>query len=162
MRILIQRVHGARVEVGGKTIGEVQANVAEAPECEAINLLLLVGVGPNDTEQIAAQMAAKVANLRVLGDAEGKMNLSMLDAGGEALAVSQFTLYGDCGKGRRPSFIGAAPPEMGLELFDYFVRALRELGVTVATGEFGAMMDVHLVNAGPVTIWLDSDEILAR
>lgn len=164
MRILVQRVRSARVEVEGETVGEIRNEAhgiarIKSPG-EAKNLLLFVGVGPEDTEKIAELMAAKVANLRVLGDDEGKMNLSVLGAGGQALAVSQFTLYGDCRKGRRPSFIGAAPPEQGLKLFDHFVLALRSLGVSVATGEFGAMMDVHLVNAGPVTIWLDSQDVI--
>jgi len=133
----------------------------EESSAEAKNLLLFVGVGPEDDGKVAEAMATKVANLRILGDDEGKMNLSVMAAGGQVLAVSQFTLYGDCKKGRRPTFIGAAPPEQGRELFDHFVVALESLGLTVATGEFGAMMDVQLVNAGPVTIWLDSVEILA-
>jgi D-tyrosyl-tRNA(Tyr) deacylase len=107
-------------------------------------------------------MAAKILNLRVLPDDEGKMNRSILDAGGEILAVSQFTLHADCRRGRRPSFTGAAAPETARAMFDRFVELLRQGGVKVETGEFGAMMQVSLVNDGPVTIWLDSAEILRQ
>ena len=117
--------------------------------------LLLVGFTATDTEAQVAWMAEKVAGLRLFGDAEGKMNLALADVGGSVLVVSQFTVYGDAEKGRRPSFIAAARPEQAIPLYDAFVRALRERGVPVETGEFGAMMDVELVNDGPVTLWLD-------
>jgi D-tyrosyl-tRNA(Tyr) deacylase len=106
-------------------------------------------------------MARKVVNLRIFADEAGKMNRSILETGGSILAVSQFTLHADCRKGRRPSFIKAAAPEIGERMFDAFVEALRAEGVKVETGRFGAMMDVHLINDGPVTIWLDSAEALA-
>ena len=117
--------------------------------------LLLVGFTATDTEAQVAWMAEKVAGLRLFGDAEGKMNLALADVGGSVLVVSQFTVYGDAEKGRRPSFIAAARPEQAIPLYEAFVRALRERGVPVETGEFGAMMDVELVNEGPVTLWLD-------
>lgn len=117
--------------------------------------LLLVGFTATDTEAQVAWMAEKVAGLRLFGDAEGKMNLALADVGGSVLVVSQFTVYGDAEKGRRPSFIAAARPEQAIPLYEAFVRALRERGVPVETGEFGAMMDVELVNDGPVTLWLD-------
>lgn len=117
--------------------------------------LLLIGVTHDDTDEKAAWMAEKVAGLRLFADAEDKMNLALGDVGGEVLAVSQFTLYGDAAKGRRPSFIDAARPEVAQPLYERFVAMLREKGLTVATGEFGAMMDVELVNDGPVTLWLE-------
>jgi D-tyrosyl-tRNA(Tyr) deacylase len=151
MRVLLQRVSEARVLIEGETVGEI-----------GTGLLLLVGVGAGDSEKnLGAPLAQKIVNLRVFPDAADKMNRSILEAGGAILAVSQFTLYADCRKGRRPSFIGAAPPEVGSRLFDAFVAELRGLGVRVETGRFGAMMDVHLVNDGPVTIWLDTDELFS-
>jgi D-tyrosyl-tRNA(Tyr) deacylase len=147
----------ARVEVGGEVVGRLLATHPGSPA----GMVALVGIGAGDDEATIEAMARKTVNLRIFSDAEGKMNLSLLDVGGAMLAVSQFTLYADCRKGRRPSFIDAAPPEMGSALFDNFVRAVRNQGVRVETGKFGAMMDVHLVNQGPVTIWLDSAEILA-
>ena len=114
--------------------------------------LLLVGFTATDTEAQVAWMAEKVAGLRLFGDAEGKMNLALADVGGSVLVVSQFTVYGDAEKGRRPSFIAAARPEQAIPLYEAFVRALRERGVPVETGEFGAMMDVELVNDGPVSL----------
>lgn len=117
--------------------------------------VLLLGITHDDTEERAAWMADKVAGLRLFGDAEGKMNLALGDVGGGVLAVSQFTLYGDAAKGRRPSFIDAARPEIAEPLYARFVAMLRERGLTVETGEFGAMMDVELVNDGPVTLWLE-------
>ena len=117
--------------------------------------LLLVGITHDDTEEKAAWMAEKVAGLRLFADSEDKMNLALADVAGEVLAVSQFTLYGDAAKGRRPSFIDAARPEVAQPLYERFVRMLREKGLTVETGEFGAMMDVELVNDGPVTLWLE-------
>ncbi len=114
-----------------------------------------MGVTHTDTETQAAWMAEKIAGLRLFGDAEGKMNLSLADVGGAVLVVSQFTLYGNADKGRRPSFIDAARPEVAQPLYERFVALLREQQLTVATGEFGAMMDVELVNDGPVTLWLE-------
>ena len=145
MRILLQRVSEAQVTVGGGLKGKVGRG-----------LLLLVGVGPEDTEENARFLADKCANLRIFEDEAGKMNLSLLNVEGQALVVSQFTLYGDCKKGRRPSFVGAAPPEMADKLYLKFVDFLRELGVHVETGEFGAHMMVSLTNDGPVTLMLES------
>lgn len=117
--------------------------------------LLLVGVTHDDDDEKAAWMAEKIAGLRLFADADDKMNLALADVNGEVLAVSQFTLYGDAAKGRRPSFIDAARPEVAQPLYRRFVALLRDKGVTVATGEFGAMMEVELVNDGPVTLWLE-------
>ena len=142
---MLQRVTRASVTVGGETISEIGPG-----------LLLLVGVAKGDSEAEADWLAEKVAGLRILSDDDGKMNLSVRDFGGEILAVSQFTLLADTRKGKRPSFIGAAPPEEASPLFDYFCEKLRATGVaSVKTGRFGAMMDVALVNDGPVTIVLD-------
>jgi D-tyrosyl-tRNA(Tyr) deacylase len=120
--------------------------------------MILLGIGRNDTSAVAVSMAEKVAYLRIFEDDEGRMNRSLLDAGGSALVVSQFTLYGDARGQRRPSFIAAAPPEQANKLYQEFSEALRRLGVTVTTGVFQAMMSVELVNEGPVTILLDSDK----
>jgi D-tyrosyl-tRNA(Tyr) deacylase len=120
--------------------------------------MVLLGVGRNDTSAVAAGMAEKIANLRIFEDDQGKMNRSLLDVRASALIVSQFTLYGDARGQRRPSFIGAAPPEQAKKLYQEFSEALRRLGVTVATGVFQAMMSVELINEGPVTILLDSDK----
>ena len=145
MRIVLQRVKNASVSVGGERISGIGQG-----------LLLLVGVARGDGEAEADWLAEKVAGLRILGDEEGKMNLSVRDVGGEILAVSQFTLLADTRKGKRPSFIGAAPPEEAERLFDYFCERLGEAGVgSVKTGAFGEMMDVALVNDGPVTIILE-------
>jgi D-aminoacyl-tRNA deacylase len=145
VRIVLQRVKSASVTVGGERISEIGAG-----------LLLLVGVARGDGESEAGWLAEKVAGLRIFNDEEGKMNLSLKDVGGEVLAVSQFTLLADTRKGKRPSFVGAAPPEEAERLFDYFCERLREAGVgSVKTGSFGAMMDVALVNDGPVTIVLE-------
>ncbi|MGI8910923.1 MAG: D-aminoacyl-tRNA deacylase [Rubrobacteraceae bacterium] len=145
MRIVLQRVKSASVTVEGELVSEIGGG-----------LLLLVGVAQGDGESEAAWLAGKVARLRVFGDEEGKMNLSVGDTGGEILAVSQFTLLADTRKGNRPSFIRAALPEQAEPLFDYFREKLREEGVaSVKTGRFGAMMDVALVNDGPVTILLE-------
>jgi D-aminoacyl-tRNA deacylase len=144
MRAVIQRVSEASVTVDGHVTGSVGRG-----------LLVLVGVGHADTAETAAAMACKVARMRIFGDAEGKMNLSVQDVGGGILAVSQFTLLADARKGNRPSFIDAAPPEQGNALYEAFCQALAALGVPVAKGIFGAHMDVHLVNDGPVTIVLD-------
>ena len=145
MRAVIQRVTSARVVIGEEVAGEVGRG-----------LLVLLGVAPADTPAAATWLADKIAGLRIFNDAEEKMNLSVQDVGGAVLVVSQFTLYGDCRKGRRPSFIGAAQPEIAVPLYEAFVNALRALGLPVQTGRFGAMMRVELVNDGPVTLILDS------
>ena len=147
MRAVVQRVSRARVTVEGRVTGEIGAG-----------LMILLGVGREDSVAVAASLAEKVANLRIFEDAQGKMNRSLLDAKGAALVVSQFTLYGDARGQRRPSFISAARPELAAALYDEFNKALRGLGVSVATGIFQAMMSVELVNEGPVTILLDSDK----
>jgi D-aminoacyl-tRNA deacylase len=144
VRALIQRVSEASVTVAGERIAAVGGG-----------LLVLVAAGAGDGPGAPAQLAAKVAGLRVFADAEGRMNRSITDVGGEALVVSQFTLYADVRRGNRPGFTGAAPPDVGERLVDAFVSALRELGVPAQTGRFGAHMQVALVNDGPVTIWLD-------
>ena len=147
MRAVVQRVSRARVTVEKSVAGEIAAGLA-----------ILLGVGRDDTSAVAISMAAKIANLRIFEDDQGKMNRSLLDAKGSALVVSQFTLYGDARGQRRPSFIAAATPEQEKKLYEEFSEALRRLGVTVATGIFQAMMSVELVNEGPVTILLDSDK----
>lgn len=144
MRVLLQRVSRAAVRVDGRTAGEI-----------ARGFCLLVGFTHNDTDAQCVWMADKVAGLRLFADADGKMNLGLDEIGGAVLVVSQFTLYGDAAKGRRPSFVDAARPEVAVPLYERFVGLLRERGLTVATGEFGAMMDVELVNDGPVTLWLE-------
>src|SRR6266436_2376340 len=147
MRAVIQRVSRARVTVQGSVTGEIAAG-----------LVILLGVGRDDTSSVAVRMAEKIANLRIFEDDQGKMNRSLLDTGGSALVVSQFTLHGDARGQRRPSFIAAAPPEQSKKLYEEFSEGLRTLGVIVATGVFQAMMSVELVNEGPVTILLDSDK----
>ena len=147
MRAVLQRVSRARVTVENRVAGEIGAG-----------LMILVGVGREDSSAIAQSMAEKVANLRIFEDDQGKMNRSLLDVKGSALVVSQFTLFGDARGQRRPSFIAAAPPETAKALYEQFCAALRTLGVTVATGIFQAMMSVELVNEGPVTILLDSEK----
>jgi D-tyrosyl-tRNA(Tyr) deacylase len=144
MRVLLQRVSRAEVRVEGRTTGSIGAG-----------FLLLVGFTHTDTAAQLAWMADKIAGLRLFSDAEGKMNLGLSDIGGGVLVVSQFTLYGDAAKGRRPSFIDAARPDVAVPLYEAFIVLLRERGLHVATGEFGAMMDVELVNDGPVTLWLE-------
>jgi D-tyrosyl-tRNA(Tyr) deacylase len=148
MRAVLQRVTRARVLVDGIVAGEIGAG-----------LVVLIAVGREDTAATASSMAEKIVNLRIFGDEQGKMNRSLLDAGGAVLAVSQFTLYGDARGQRRPSFIQAAPPEQGKALYEEFVRALQELGVRVATGIFQTHMSLEIVNDGPVTILLDSDKL---
>lgn len=145
MRAIVQRVKEARVEVDGETVGRIGEGA-----------LVLLGAGKDDTEEDAEYLAEKILTLRIFEDGEGKMNLSVTDTGGSVLVVSQFTLYGDCRKGRRPSFDKAAPPEEAERLYELFVAELRERGAKVETGRFRAMMDVHLVNRGPVTLMLDS------
>ncbi|MBL8997002.1 MAG: D-tyrosyl-tRNA(Tyr) deacylase [Gemmatimonadales bacterium] len=144
MRVLLQRVSRAEVRVGERITGRIDRGFC-----------LLVGFTGTDTDAQVAWMADKVVGLRLFADADGKMNLALADVDGAVLVVSQFTLYGDAEKGRRPSFIAAARPELAIPLYEAFVRALRERGLTVETGEFGAMMDVELVNDGPVTLWLE-------
>ena len=146
MRAVVQRVSRASVTVDGRITGEITNG-----------LMILLGVGHNDSSGVAVSMAEKIANLRIFEDDQRKMNRSLLDVKGSALVVSQFTLYGDARGQRRPSFVAAAPPEQANNLYEEFTEALRNLGVTVATGVFGAMMSVELVNEGPVTILLDSD-----
>ncbi|NWF54540.1 MAG: D-tyrosyl-tRNA(Tyr) deacylase [Syntrophaceae bacterium] len=145
MRAVIQRVSRARVRVNGHVTGETGPGV-----------LVLLGVGQGDTPKEADYLLEKIINLRIFEDPEGKMNLSLLDAGGDLMVISQFTLYADCRKGRRPSFTDAAPPGEAQKLYEYFVDAARQKGMKVATGVFQAVMEVELVNSGPVTILLDS------
>ena len=144
MRVLLQRVSRAEVRVGDRVTGAIGRG-----------FLLFVGLTHADTEAQLAWMAEKVTGLRLFGDSEGKMNLALEDVDGSLLVVSQFTLYGDVQKGRRPSFVEAARPDVAIPLYERFVALLRERGVRVETGEFGAMMDVDLVNDGPVTLWLE-------
>ena len=144
MRIVLQRVSQARVSVGGQTIAQIGPG-----------LVLLVGVAPDDQPEQARYLAEKIAHLRIFEDHEGKMNRSLLDVGGEAIVVSQFTLYGDTRKGRRPSFTGAAQPEIARPLVDRFADYLSHLGIPTQSGEFGAHMLVELTNDGPVTIILE-------
>ena len=146
MRAVLQRVSSARVLVDGEELGSIQMGWA-----------VLLGIGPEDDETIAAQMVEKVSTLRVFEDDAGKMNLSAVDVGADFLVVSQFTLYADVARGRRPGFAGAASPEMAEPLVERFADLLRERGFRVATGQFGAMMDVEVCNHGPVTIVLSSD-----
>lgn len=147
MRAVIQRVTRASVTVEGRVAGEIGAG-----------LLVLLGVSRTDNPESATYLAEKIANLRIFSDGAGKMSLSLLDVGGSALLVSQFTLYGDTRGGRRPSYIQAAPPEQAGLLYEEFVRSIRSLGVPVETGVFQAHMQVELVNDGPVTILLDSEK----
>lgn len=144
MRVLLQRVSSASVTVDGRVVGQIGRGY-----------LLLVGFTHGDSDAELDWMADKVHGLRLFPDADGKMNLGIEDVGGAMLVVSQFTLYGDAQKGRRPSYIDAARPEQAIPLYEAFIGKLRERGVTVETGEFGAMMDVALVNDGPVTLWLE-------
>ena len=145
MRALLQRTTRATVRAAGEVIGAIDGG-----------LVILVGIGPEDTEATVAEMARKSAELRIFRDDDGRTNLSLLDTGGAALIVSQFTLYADTRRGRRPGFTGGAPPDEAERLYQRFADELRGRGVTVATGRFGAEMAVELVNDGPFTIWLDS------
>ena len=147
MRALLQRTTDASVRVDGAVVGEIGPG-----------LVVLLGVGPDDTEAVAVELARKTAELRIFRDEDGRTNRSLVDIGGSALVVSQFTLYADTRKGRRPGFTGAADPDLADRLYQGFAAALRGLGVEVATGRFGAEMAVSLVNDGPFTIWLDTDE----
>jgi D-tyrosyl-tRNA(Tyr) deacylase len=144
MRVLLQRVSRAEVRVNGNVIGRVGRG-----------FVVFVGFTTTDTEAHVDWMAEKVASIRLFGDDEGKMNRALADVGGAVLVVSQFTLYGDSQKGRRPSFIAAARPEHAIPLYERFVTLLRAGGTIVETGEFGAMMEVELVNDGPVTLWIE-------
>ena len=148
MRAVIQRVKSASVTVEGTVVSEIR-----------VGLLIFLGVAEEDTPADVEYMASKIANLRIFEDDEGRMNLSILDIGGEALVVSQFTLYGDCRKGRRPSFIHAARPEKADPLYQAFMNETSRLGVPVKAGIFQAMMDVELINDGPVTMMLDSNKL---
>jgi D-aminoacyl-tRNA deacylase len=145
MRVVVQRSKKAKVTVNEEVTGQISKG-----------LVLLVGVTHQDTEEDAAFLADKIANLRIFEDDAGKMNLSLLDVGGEILSVSQFTLYCDCRKGRRPNFMEAARPEQANQLYEGFNGLLREKGIKVETGIFGAMMDVELINDGPVTLIVES------
>jgi D-tyrosyl-tRNA(Tyr) deacylase len=145
MRLILQRVKSGRVLVAGYAIAEI-----------GTGFVILLGIGPGDGEAQARTLSEKIANLRIFEDEQGKMNRSLLDVGGEALVVSQFTLYADTRKGRRPSFTDAALPEAARPLVERFAEMLRELGVPTQTGEFGAHMLVEIANDGPVTIWLEA------
>ncbi len=148
MRLVVQRVRSARVEVDGAVVGAIERG-----------LLILVGAAPTDTRSEVEALAAKATQLRVFPDGDGKMNLDLAQIGGQVLAVSQFTLFGDCRKGRRPSFQAAAPTGLGEAMYDAYVEATRALGFVCATGRFGADMQVHLQNDGPVTLLLDSTRL---
>ncbi|MHB1683386.1 MAG: D-aminoacyl-tRNA deacylase [Bacilli bacterium] len=148
MRVVVQRVRSARVSVANDIVGEIGRG-----------LLVLAGFTHDDAEPDLTFMADKIVNLRIFEDPEGKMNDSLLDIGGAILSVSQFTLYGDSRRGRRPNYMAAARPEIAQPLYERFNVLLRETGMIVRTGRFGAMMDVALINDGPVTLWLDTDDL---
>lgn len=145
MRVVVQRSKAASVTVNGDVIGQISNG-----------LVLLVGVTHDDIQEDAAYLADKIMNLRIFEDNANKMNLSILDVDGQILSISQFTLYGDCRKGRRPNFMEAAKPDHAVQIYDLFNDTLREKGIHVETGQFGAMMDVSLINDGPVTLILES------
>ncbi|MCK4240016.1 MAG: D-tyrosyl-tRNA(Tyr) deacylase [Candidatus Atribacteria bacterium] len=149
MRAVVQRVKEGSVEIENKEVGRI-----------AQGLVILLGVGQDDNEKDAEYLAGKIINLRIFEDKEGKMNLSTKDINGQILVISQFTLYGDCKKGRRPSFISAALPEKAEKLYEYFVRCIKNYGLKIETGEFQAMMLVKIYNDGPVTILLDSEKLI--
>ena len=148
MRLVIQRVSQSNVKVDEKIVGEIKKGY-----------MVLVGITNGDDEKIVDKMVDKLVNLRIFEDEENKMNLSLIDVGGSILSISQFTLYANCKKGRRPSFVKAAKPEVAKPLYEYFNSKVEEIGIKVEKGVFGAMMDVSLNNDGPVTIILDSEEI---
>jgi D-tyrosyl-tRNA(Tyr) deacylase len=148
MRAVIQRVKRAEVRVNGHAVGTVGAGI-----------LVLLGIGKEDTPEAAESLADKIVNLRIFDDEKGRMNRSLSETRGGLLCVSQFTLYGDCRKGRRPSYDRAAPPDMARRLYEAFVGSVRGSGITVETGQFQAMMEVELVNDGPVTLLLDSERV---
>ena len=145
MRAVVQRVSRASVSIEGETVGEIEGGVC-----------ILLGIHEDDTTEQVDWMVLKIAGLRIFEDTEGKMNLSLQEVGGSALVVSQFTLYGDCRKGRRPSFVAAARPEKAIPLYEDFCKRMEIEGISVATGKFGASMQVSLVNDGPVTLIIDS------
>ena len=147
MRAVVQRVACCSVTVGDETVGSIGPG-----------LLVLLGVAEKDTASEADWLAAKIVHLRIFEDENGKLNRSLVECGGEMLVVSQFTLYGDCRKGRRPSFVQAAPPEKGETLYERFVEQVRDLGISVATGRFRRLMEVRLVNHGPVTLIVESPD----
>lgn len=147
MKVVLQRVSQARVSVDGKTVGAIERG-----------FLILLGVADTDTKAAADKMADKICKLRIFEDSEGKTNLSLADVGGELLVVSQFTLYADCHKGNRPSFIGAGAPGLAEELYEYFMERCRQVVPKVERGSFGAHMKVELVNDGPFTLVLEGDE----
>lgn len=149
MKLVIQRVSKSSVTIEGEVIGSINKGI-----------MVLVGITFNDSDEIIDKMINKLINLRIFEDANGKMNLSLLDIGGEILSISQFTLYADCKKGRRPSFIDAAKPDFAKSLYELFNAKLVEKGIYVETGKFGANMEVSLINDGPVTIIIDSTEII--
>ena len=151
MRVLIQRVSMAQVRVDGEVVGKI-----------GTGLLIFLGVGREDGEADVENLVSKVAHLRIFPDEEGKMNRSLVETGGHALVVSQFTLYGDCRKGRRPSFVDAADPKEAERLYEAFMRRMEKAGVPVAAGKFQAMMEVELINQGPVTLMLDSKQLSRR
>ncbi|WP_078428974.1 D-aminoacyl-tRNA deacylase [Alkalihalobacterium alkalinitrilicum] len=147
MKVVLQRVSEASVKVNEEVVGKINSG-----------LMLLVGITHEDTIEDVKYLSDKIVNLRIFEDEEDKLNLSLLDVGGQILSISQFTLYGDCRKGRRPNFMGAAKPDIAEPLYETFNEQLRQKGVQVETGIFGAMMDVQLINYGPVTLILDSKQ----
>lgn len=149
MRAVVQRVKNGSVEIEEKEIGKIEKG-----------LVILLGVGRNDVEKDAEYLAEKIVNLRIFEDKEGKMNLSARDINGQILVISQFTLYGDCKKGRRPSFISAALPDKAEKLYDYFIKYIKNYGLKVETGKFQTMMLIKIFNDGPVTILLDSEKLI--
>ena len=152
MRVIVQRVQSSRVEIDGEVSGEIGQG-----------LMVLLGITEGDGQEQCGFLADKLVHLRIFTDEQEKMNLSLQDINGEMLIVSQFTLYGDCKKGRRPSFVAAARPETAVPLYEYFIDAVKRQGVKkVATGQFGADMQVYIQNDGPVTLMLDTDEIMRR
>ncbi len=151
MRVIVQRVKASRVEIDKTTVGEIGQG-----------LMVLLGITEGDTKEHCDFLVDKLVHLRIFTDEEEKMNLSLQDVHGEMLIVSQFTLYSDCRKGRRPSFIAAARPETAIPLYEYFVESARKSVKKVATGQFGADMQVYIQNDGPVTLMLDTDEIMKR
>jgi len=147
MRALLQRVSRAEVRVEGEVVGEI-----------GVGLLVLLGVGPSDTEVVGAALARRITELRIFRDEEGRTNRSLMDVGGEVLVVSQFTLFADTSRGRRPGFTGAAPPDLAERLYERFCEQLAAVGPRVAHGRFGVEMAVELVNDGPFTLWLDTNQ----
>ena len=148
MRAVVQKVSRAEVRIDGEVVGRVGRGLA-----------VLVAVGKEDTVEAGRTLAEKIVNLRIFPDDQGKLNRSLLETGGSILCISQFTLYGDCRKGRRPSYEGAAPPDKARPLYDSFVESLSAFGITVESGQFQAMMEVELVNDGPVTLLLDTSKV---